>query len=63
MITRPVSGKGDATMTTGTTTTGTTTQTARATGTVPVLPLWIAGREHEGTSGRFSEVTDPATGR
>jgi malonate-semialdehyde dehydrogenase (acetylating)/methylmalonate-semialdehyde dehydrogenase len=49
-------------MTTGTTTTGTTTQPARATGTVPVLPLWIAGREHEGTSGRFSEVTEPATG-
>ena len=32
-------------------------------GTHPVLPHWIAGREHAGTGDRFAEVTDPASGR
>src|SRR3954453_22563173 len=43
-------------------TTGTRVQPERAAGAVPVLPHWVAGAEYEGTGGRFSEVTDPATG-
>ena len=43
-------------------TTATAPRSTRDAGRVPVLPHWIAGREHEGTGGRLSEVTDPATG-
>ncbi len=31
--------------------------------TIPVLPLWIDGREAPGNSGRFGDVFDPSTGR
>ena len=43
-------------------TTATAPRSTRDAGRVPVLPHWIAGRAHEGTGGRLSEVTDPATG-
>jgi malonate-semialdehyde dehydrogenase (acetylating) / methylmalonate-semialdehyde dehydrogenase len=42
-----------------------TTTSATATGAsgTPLLCHWVAGAVHEGSGGRFSEVTDPATGK
>ena len=43
-------------------TTATAPRSTRDADRVPVLPHWSAGHAHEGTGGRLSEVTDPATG-
>jgi hypothetical protein len=40
------------------------TDAAQSTRTSPALTLhhWVAGADHEGSSDRFSDVTNPATG-